>query len=76
MAWSSFSDERPNRARRSTASWALSFSICSVLAWISASRAAIAKSFSASWACRAAASARSASGSEGRFWLASDMPPG
>ena len=34
------------------------------------------QSFSASWACRAAASARSASGSEGRSWLASDMPPG
>ena len=38
MSRSSFSDDRPNRARRSTASCIFSFSICSVLARISASR--------------------------------------
>ena len=65
MSRSSFSDERPKRARRNTASCIFSFSMCSVFAWISASRAVISMSLRASSACRLAANARNASGSSG-----------
>ena len=74
MSCSSFSDERPNRAQRSTASCILSFSMCSVLAWISAALAAISSSLRANSACSPAANARSASNSLGRGSRARDMP--
>src|SRR5271157_392895 len=63
---SSFSDERPNCARRNTASCIFSFSISSVLAWISAERAATSR-------CRSPATRRKSSGSQGKSAVDGDM---
>ena len=73
MSRLSFSDERPNRARRSTASCIFSFSMCSVLAWISAALAAISISLRASSACRPAAKIRRALGLAGSGSVANDI---
>ena len=73
IAWSSFSEERPKRARRNTASCIFSFSMCSVLAWISAALAAISISLRASSACKSTAKLRSATGSSGSGRIANDI---
>src|SRR5918995_4529360 len=67
------SEERPKRARFMSASVARSFSMCSVFAWISASRAASSRSLAASASCSEAASARRAWGSEGSEAVADGM---
>jgi hypothetical protein len=70
MARSIFSEERPNRARFRAASCAFSFSMCSVLAWSSASRTAISRCISN---CSDRAKARRSSGSLGKVAVANDM---